>query len=633
MQNIPIIGKFLSILALFCIFAIGSTALSAAQMRGINSGYQAVANSSTVAAYMLTLSNRYFFALKADVAQTLIDTTVAENAADAAALQADRAGYDAAMTQAEAAAPADNAAFRAVVGEVHHVMDHDCAQSIKLGLAAATPATVAASQVEYLTNCSNKFAPVAADERKSRKQVQAQADLAEAAISARTGTTIIMNFTIVMACFALVMLIAIFRIRAWIVAPLKGLRDSMVRLAGGDLQAEVAGVERNDEIGGMSRAVQVFKVTGVEKQRLEAEVVQFQGQLAQKLREMEAAFELSRVHSKAAMAVMGIALDRLAKGDLTVRTERVGTAGHHILINNLNAAVVSMHDTVQAISVSTASLHAGAVEISGASDDLARRTEQQAASLEETAATLDQITATVRKTADGAGEARDVVAAAKTDAARSGDVIRETVAAMSGIASSSKQIGNIIGVIDEIAFQTNLLALNAGVEAARAGEAGRGFAVVATEVRALAQRSATAAKEIKTLISASSAQVATGVTLVGETGKALGRTLQQVEHLNRLVSAIAASAAEQVIGLNQVNTAMNEMDQVTQQNASMVEQTTASSHSLADEATELARLVAEFRTGAQQVSAAPASQSRLQAPPPKGKFIPVLAAADNYEEF
>jgi methyl-accepting chemotaxis protein len=177
-------------------------------------------------------------------------------------------------------------------------------------------------------------------------------------------------------------------------------------------------------------------------------------------------------------------------------------------------------------------------------------------------------------------------------------VVSDAVTAMSAIETSARQISKIIGVIDEIAFQTNLLALNAGVEAARAGEAGRGFAVVATEVRALAQRSADAAKEIKTLISASGQQVESGVRLVSETGKALARIVTQVERLNRLVSDIAASAQEQSTGLNEVNTAVNQMDQVTQQNAAMVEQSTAASHNLASTADGLAELVAQFRIGA-----------------------------------
>ncbi|WP_309643171.1 methyl-accepting chemotaxis protein, partial [Phenylobacterium sp.] len=226
-----------------------------------------------------------------------------------------------------------------------------------------------------------------------------------------------------------------------------------------------------------------------------------------------------------------------------------------------------------------------------------RRTEQQAASLEETAAALDEITATVRRTAEGATHARKVVETARSDAAEGADVVRRATSAMDEIEGSSKQIGQIIGVIDEIAFQTNLLALNAGVEAARAGEAGKGFAVVASEVRALAQRSAEAAKEIKALITASSDQVGVGVDLVAATGKALESIVTQVAEINGIVAEIAASAQEQATGLQQVNTAVNHMDQVTQQNAAMVEESTAASHALAHEAKELAVLVAQFRTG------------------------------------
>jgi methyl-accepting chemotaxis protein len=230
-----------------------------------------------------------------------------------------------------------------------------------------------------------------------------------------------------------------------------------------------------------------------------------------------------------------------------------------------------------------------------ASDDLSRRTEQQAASLEETAAALDEITATVKKSAEGATHAHQVVAAADEDAKKSAVVVREAVQAMDAIAKSSQQISQIIGVIDEIAFQTNLLALNAGVEAARAGDAGRGFAVVASEVRALAQRSAEAAKEIKGLISASSIQVTNGVRLVAETGQSLERIMLQVTEINDVVSGIAAGAKEQATGLAEVNTAINQMDQVTQQNAAMVEQSTAASHSLSQETAQLAGLIGQFR--------------------------------------
>ena len=314
-------------------------------------------------------------------------------------------------------------------------------------------------------------------------------------------------------------------------------------------------------------------------------------------RRLDAERQKATRQQKLAIAALTEGLEHLAAGDLVFRLTETLAAEYEALRADFNAALATMQDTMQAITTVAQGVRSGADEITQASGDLSQRTEQQAASLEETAAALDQITVTVRRTAENATEARNTVAAAKTDAERSGAVVRETVTAMSGIETSSRQIGNIIGVIDEIAFQTNLLALNAGVEAARAGDAGRGFAVVASEVRALAQRSADAAKEIKTLISASGAQVATGVKLVGETGKALERIVAQVAQLNSLVADIAASAQEQATGLHEVNTAVNQMDQVTQQNAAMVEQSTAASHGLAGEAQELARLVGQFRIG------------------------------------
>ncbi|PZQ42297.1 MAG: chemotaxis protein, partial [Phenylobacterium zucineum] len=238
-----------------------------------------------------------------------------------------------------------------------------------------------------------------------------------------------------------------------------------------------------------------------------------------------------------------------------------------------------------------------------------------------------QITATVRKTASGAKEASQVVANARSDAERSGRIVGQAVAAMTEIETSSNQVSQIIGVIDEIAFQTNLLALNAGVEAARAGEAGRGFAVVAQEVRALAQRSADAAKEIKTLISTSTQQVETGVDLVGQTGEALSRIVEQVASIDALMKEISASTTEQATGLNEVNGAVNQMDQVVQQNAAMVEEATAASHSLKNEAKALMELVGRFRVAE---SVAPATSRPAQTtyrPPAQAQARPAARPA------
>jgi len=645
-KNIPIIGKFLSILALFGAFALGSTIYSTSQMSAINAGYKAVANSSNKAAYLLTISNRYLFSLKSDIAQMVLDTSDATTAPDAAAYADDRASYDANMAQAALAVPADAAELSALVSDADGILDNDCARARKLGSAANTPAEVAASQAEYITSCQPKFAPVLARAVAMLKAFQVDADHSEAAISAQAGTTIMLTYAMVLGGLVLVMLVGFFAIRAGVVTPVKSLQGAMAKLASGDLQADVVGADRKDEIGGIAQAVQIFKKAGLDSARLSDEREAERALASEERNRAQAETEATDAQQAFVVEAIADGLESLAKGDLVFRLNTPFSAAYEKLRENFNAALGTLQSTMVSIGANTQAVRSGAEEITQASDDLSRRTEQQAASLEETAAALDEITATVRKTAEGAQEARKVVAVAKTDAERSGEVVKETVAAMTGIENSSKQIGNIIGVIDEIAFQTNLLALNAGVEAARAGDAGRGFAVVATEVRALAQRSADAAKEIKTLISASGAQVASGVTLVGETGKALGRTLEQVEQLNRLVSDIAASALEQATGLHEVNTAVNQMDQVTQQNAAMVEQATAASHSLAGEASELAKLVAQFQTGAaaqhhaaRKPAPRPAPAKPRKAAPPIGKLTPAPAkavipvTADNWNEF
>lgn len=311
--------------------------------------------------------------------------------------------------------------------------------------------------------------------------------------------------------------------------------------------------------------------------------------------------QIDEDHRNADMArvvidTLGDRLTELADGDFTRTLDEPFPERFDKLRHDFNAMITSLKAIMNSVRDGSTRLRQGVSEIAVASDDLSRRTESQAASLEETAAAVTEITSAVQKNAEESDEARMAAEAAKSEAATSSEIVVKAVNAMKDIKGSSGKIQQIIGVIDEIAFQTNLLALNAGVEAARAGDAGRGFAVVASEVRALSDRSAQAARDIKSLLDVSSDQIEGGVRLVGEAGEALKRIIERVNAISASVELLNASARQQAAGLQEVNTAVEEMDQVTQQNAAMVEQTTAATRSLSDQTAELADMLAVFRT-------------------------------------
>ncbi|KAA3506432.1 methyl-accepting chemotaxis protein [Agrobacterium vitis] len=379
--------------------------------------------------------------------------------------------------------------------------------------------------------------------------------------------------------------------------PITRLTECMNSLAQGNRDVIVPGGKRTDEIGGMARSVEVFRRAAIRNSELEAEAIENNRKAeAERLAIEERAAAEAEIRLNKATGALAAGLRKLASGDMLCEINEEFAPQFEALRQDFNSSVAQLREVLLAVADSSGNVHGGSGEISNASSDLAKRTESQAASLEETAAALEEITVNVQTTSVRTAEARDLVQGARKKADHSGEVVGNAVDAMGRIEQSSRQIIQIISVIDEIAFQTNLLALNAGVEAARAGEAGKGFAVVAQEVRELAQRSARAAKEIKTLITNSEIAVSEGVKLVGDTGRGLADIVDLIQAINQHMDAISTAAREQASGLKEVNSAVNHMDQATQQNAAMVEEMNAASLGLAQESEKLTQLLSTFRT-------------------------------------
>ncbi len=412
-------------------------------------------------------------------------------------------------------------------------------------------------------------------------------ETSESSIFWTTLTLIISGLTIVIAVAA-----GLATVTRKILLPLNATAHTMEKMAAGDLEIGKTSVHRQDEIGSMTRSIEVF-------------------------REASHAQRESGKKQQAVVDRLSDALNRLAAGDFSHRINERMSSEYEAVREAYNTSVEHLSDMIGQVRESASSVNTGSGEIRAASDDLATRNEQQAASLEETAAAMSQVTNLVKKSAENAADAQSSMTETHKQASDGGDVVKKAVTAMSSIEKSSAEITQIIDVIDGIAFQTNLLALNAGVEAARAGDAGKGFAVVANEVRALAQRSADAARDIKELISTSTQHVGDGVTLVGETGTLLEAIVDRVGEVSQQVHDIATMASTQANSLEQVNASVGDMDRMTQQNAAMVEESTAAARSLAEEASELGRLVEQFQIGgdtARPVSVASARPAAVPAP-------------------
>ncbi len=387
----------------------------------------------------------------------------------------------------------------------------------------------------------------------------------------------------------------------------------MEGLAAGDLDSPIAYSDHTDCVGRMVAAMGAF-------------------------RENARSVAQSSNQSHDVVEAIGNGLSHLAEGDLAYRITKHVPKEYESLRKDFNRAMESLADAMSSVTQTSRAIHAGASEIRAATNDLSQRTEQQAASLAESATAMNEITGMVKETAHSASQVTSAITDAHREASEGGVVVDKAVTAMGAIEKSSQEISQIITVIDGIAFQTNLLALNAGVEAARAGDAGKGFAVVANEVRALAQRSAEAARDIKDLITTSAQQVGEGVDLVGEAGTMLGRIVTRVGEISALISSISESTETQAAGLQQVNSSVNDMDKMTQQNAAMVEESTAAARSLATEAEDLNQLIARFKLGVVASSPAPARPAAVSAPTPRPAArvsgnLALSADTDDWSEF
>jgi methyl-accepting chemotaxis protein len=430
-----------------------------------------------------------------------------------------------------------------------------------------------------------------------------------AELKASSATSVASSITMSLTASAVALVVGLFL--AWLIGrgitkPVMSLTSTMEALARGDLETEVVGGDRGDELGQMAKAVMVFREAGLEKIRLEGQTAEQRREAEEERRrnaeaQAKAAEEQARV-----VELLAEGLRSLSDGDLTFRLTDGFAEEYQQIRDDFNTAISGLQETIQAIVGATREVTGASAEISGGTADLSQRTEEQAASLEETSASMEQISVTVKKNAENAQQASEFAVGTRQVADRGGQVVAQAVSAMARIEESSRKISDIISVIDEISRQTNLLALNAAVEAARAGEAGRGFAVVASEVRSLAQRSSQAAKDIKDLITSSSGQVQEGVELVNRAGASLTEIVDSIKRVAEIVSEIASASAEQSTGIDQVNTALAQMDHVTQQNSALVEQNAAAAKALEEQSQGMKERVSFFRVDdAETADAAP----------------------------
>jgi methyl-accepting chemotaxis protein len=592
MQNLRISVKFFILIGCFGFFTLAVSIYSTRQMTLIGQSYDGLIATKSEASLMIVRASRMLETARAAIGDLVMSDTDTRRETARAELKSTRADFERFITAAEALAGSRSEGIRALRNRGIEILDQACGPSIK----PADPATGDAVRHNiYLDRCAALFPSFSLQLRAAVDGLVAEANQHRATLADETSMTTKTTFGMIIGGFALALVLGSLAVHVALVRPILQLSQTMGAIAGGDLDAVVAGTERKDEIGAMSKSVLLFREAGRQKLSLERHAETGRLLTEEERARNEAIRAQAAMEQRQAIERVGTALARLAQGDLTCALVDGFAADYVRLRDDFNAALKVLQSTLQAITANSIEVASGSKEIAHASDELARSTEKQAANLEETAAAVEQITIAVRRSADHARQARAASLEARQRTNSGTEIVKAATAAMVRIQNSSARICEIVDVIDNIAFQTNLLALNAGVEAARAGETGRGFAVVAHEVRELAKRCAGSIKEISGIVTDSVEAVAMGVSLVAETGAALAAINERVEIVDAAIREIASSASEQAVGLGQINVAVGEMDGSTQQNAAMVEESTAASRALASEAETLAALVGRFR--------------------------------------